>query len=280
MTQNRWIWILAFLMAGVSAWLVYRTIETKPASKPAKIPTSEVVVAKVTIPPRTIIRPEWIELKTVPLHAIPSDALRGTKDVMGKITRSEILAGESIRKGRLLAENEKLGLPLLIPPGYRGVTVPVDEIVGVAGFVKPGDIVDVLVTIDEGVIEENEKITMTLLQNVQVIAIGQDIDPPTKDEQAKKGKLASSVTLAVQPLEAERLVLAGESGKLRLALRPLNHIDPADVEPITPKQLDTRKPKYVPRQARRLTTAPPVVVEVKNHVEVISGDKVTKVQVN
>lgn len=266
-------------MAGASSWLVYRTIQNKPASKPAEIPKAMVVVAKSTIPARTVVRPEWIELREVPVHSIPSDAIRQTKDAMGKVTRSEVLAGESIRKGRLLGENEKLGLPLLIPPGYRGITISVDEVIGVAGFVKPGDIVDVLVTLNEGIIEDDTKVTLTLLQSVQVVAIGQDIDPPANNDQAKKGKLASSVTLAVEPKDAERLVLAGESGRLRLALRPLNYLDKTDLSPITPKHLDTRKPKFVPRPIRR-HAPPPKPVPIKNYIEVISGDKVTKVEVD
>ena len=282
MAQNRWIWFVAFIMAGLSAWLVHRSIESKPKPEPAKVKTAKVLVAKVSIPARTVIKGEWLEFKEIPVDALPADSTNSAKEVLGKVTRSEILSGEPVRKGRLLADQEKLGLPLLIPSGYRGITVAVDEVIGVAGFVKPGDLVDVLVTLNEGVISKEHKVTMTLLQGVQVLAIAQDLDPPSNNEQAKKGKLSSSVTLAVNPLQAEKLVFAGENGKIRLSLRPLNYIETVEVRPVSAHNLEERKPVKEKPVVRRRPKLAPVMEEVKPHrqIEVISGSQIKHVKVD
>ena len=282
MAQNRWIWFVAFIMAGLSAWLFHRSIESKPKPEPAKVKTAKVLVAKVSIPARTVIKGEWLEFKEIPVDALPADSTNSAKEVLGKVTRSEILSGEPVRKGRLLADQEKLGLPLLIPSGYRGITVAVDEVIGVAGFVKPGDLVDVLVTLNEGVISKEHKVTMTLLQGVQVLAIAQDLDPPSNNEQAKKGKLSSSVTLAVNPLQAEKLVFAGENGKIRLSLRPLNYIETVEVRPVSAHNLEERKPVKEKPVVRRRPKLAPVMEEVKPHrqIEVISGSQIKHVKVD
>lgn len=276
MSQNRIVWILALIMASISAWLVFRTTQQTKV-KPAEIPTETVLVAKVSIPARFAIKPEWVELRTIPVNAIPGDAARSGKDVVGKISKSEILAGEAIRKGRLLKDGELLGLPLMIPPGYRGMTVKVDEVVGIGGFVRPGDLVDVLVTLDENVLIEDEKVTITLLQSVQVLAAAQDLEAPT-GETAKKGKVSSSVTMAVNPEQAQKLALAEETGKIRLVMRPLNYIDSEPVNPVSPKNLIVaQKPKPVPRIVYR---PKPVAPKRPKQVEVISGSTVTHVNVD
>ncbi len=278
MSQNRIVWLLALIMAAVSAWLVHRTIQEQSKVKPAEIPTAQILVAKMTIPARTVIKADWVELKAVPVNAIPGDAARSGKDAVGKITRSEILAGEAIRKGRLLREDELLGLPLMIPQGYRGMTVKVDEIVGVGGFVRPGDLVDVLVTLNEGVVKEDEKVTITLLQNVQVLAAAQEMESPA-GEAAKKGKVSSSVTLAVNLQQAQKLALAEENGKLRLVLRPLNYVESEQVEPFYTKNLVI--PKKQPKQVKKVVYRPqPVAPKKSNKVEVISGAKISHVDVD
>jgi pilus assembly protein CpaB len=229
-------WILALIMAGLSAMLVYRTMEGNTAKrKAAVIPTTKAMVAVVAIPPRTVIKPEWVELKVVPVSAVPADALKMPQDVVGKITRSDILPGETIRKERLLGKDEKLGLPFMIPQGFRGMTIAVDEVIGVAGFLKPGDLVDVLVTFNVDIFEQ--KLTATILQGIQVLGVAQDLETVNNNETAKKGKVVSSVTLAVTPEQAEQLALAVESGKIRLSARPLNSREQVAVSPINPHLL-------------------------------------------
>lgn len=227
------VWILALVMAAFSSLLVYRAMDgSSRKAKANAIPTAQVMVSIVVIPAHTIIKPEWVEMRAVPVNAIQPDVVKLPKDAIGKITKFDILPGEAIRKVKLLAEGERLGLPFMIPAGYRGMSVAVDEGSGVAGFVKPGDLVDVLLTLDDSIF--NQRITTTLLQGIQVLAVAQDMEGPVDEQQAKKGKVVTSVTLAVDPMQAERLTLALESGKIRLALRPLNNAEEISVDPINP----------------------------------------------
>lgn len=303
------VWVLALIMAAFSSLLVYRAMEgSARKAKANAIPTDKVMVAIVVIPARTIIKPEWVEMKAIPVNAIPADAARLPKDVIGKITKSDVLPGETIRKQRLLAEGERLGLPFMIPAGFRGMAVPVDEATGVAGFIKPGDIVDVLVTLEDDLFDQ--RITATLLQGIQVLAVAQDMEAPADEKLAKKGKVATSVTLAVDPMQAERLTLAMESGKIRLVLRPLNSGDTAVVEPINPLMLVEGKLPAFPNKknvveknttsssdngskntkpaSKKTTTAKPTntptsstspVEKPQKKVEVILGEKTVNVNV-
>jgi pilus assembly protein CpaB len=290
-------------MAGFSAMLVYRAMDgNSKKGKAAMVPTTKVMVAVVAIPPRTMIKPEWVQLKAVPVNAIPVDATKMPQDVVGKITRSDILAGETIRKERLLVKDEKLGLPFMIPQGLRGMTVAVDEVVGVAGFLKPGDLVDVLVTFNVDIFEQ--KLTATILQGIQVLGVAQDLEAVNNNETAKKGKVVSSVTLAVTPEQAEKLALAVESGKIRLIARPLNSEEQVDLSPINPplllkgvlptpaikqraetnnnrKPVKTAPPKPTPKPTpspKPTPTPTPEPEKQQKKVEVILGEK--SVQVN
>src|SRR5439155_16731747 len=106
------------------------------------------------------------------------------------------------------------GLPIIIRDGMRAMSVRVDEVIGVAGFVLPGTHVDVLLSLDKGD-NRSQSITRTILQNVQILAAGQSV---TRDKEGKP-QTVSVVTLLVSPEDAELLVLATKEGRLQLALR-------------------------------------------------------------
>src|SRR5690606_36281457 len=108
---------------------------------------------------------------------------------------------------------EQPGLTFSIPPDKRAVSVGVNEVIGVAGFVKPGDRVDVLATFDRNF--SGQDMTTTILQDVQVLATAQETE-----SDPEKAEVTTTVTLAVSLDEAERLTLAEERGTLRLVLRP------------------------------------------------------------
>ena len=158
---------------------------------------------------------DLIYVKEVPEEAAHPKAVRNVKDILGLITKYEILEGEQILIDRLYSDEEKIGLVAAVPRDMRAVAVPVDEVVGVAGFVKPGDRVDIIVTASG--VGETGDVAFTVLEDIQVLAVAQE----TEDKTQGKAKVSTSVTLAVSPSDAEKLVLAERIGKLRLALRPL-----------------------------------------------------------
>src|SRR5258708_7128049 len=142
---------------------------------------------------------------------IPSGAFTKKTQVVGRGVVLPVSKGEFILPSKLAAANAGSGLPSLIPPGMRAVSVRVNDVVSVAGFVQPGSRVDVLATGSQG----NDRQTTTVLENVAVIAVGKNLERnPTGDTQS-----APVITLLVSPDDGQRLTLASQEGRIQLALR-------------------------------------------------------------
>ncbi len=215
MKGSRFMVVVALIPGLLAAVMTYTYISKVSKPKPVPLGTVPVVAAKAAIPPRTRISADMLYLKEVPEAGIDPRVARDASRVVGLVTKYEILEGEPILMDRLYKEGEWAGLASSIPASMRAVTVPVNEVVGVAGFVKPGDRVDVLVTVSGA--GETGDVAFTVLEDVEVLATAQE----TEDKAQGKPKVTTSATLAVTPAEAERLALAEEMGSLRLALRPL-----------------------------------------------------------
>lgn len=174
--------------------------------------TSSGVVIKVVhaasyIPSGTVINSSMIELKELPKSYVQPGALVSSEEAIGKISVAPISEGEQILANKL----SKLGVSLsnALSIGRRGVTISVDSVSGVAGLLNPGDTVDVLSTID---VVENQKVityTVTLLQNIKVVAVGNRFQPvETKFKEAEEYLAINNVTLALTPEEAELVAFA------------------------------------------------------------------------
>jgi Flp pilus assembly protein CpaB len=138
--------------------------------------------------------------------------------VIGSYVKNSYLATEPIVQSKLFTGDKTAGvMPLLIPFGMRAVSVPVDEVSDVAGFVLPHTRVDVLVATQGGEGGDNKAFSKVILQNVEVLAVAQEVEQK-KDEPT----VVKVVTLLVTPQESERLALASHSGTLRLAMRNYN----------------------------------------------------------
>ena len=207
--------IFAIACGLVAAVSVYIYLGKPMAPVPATTTTVTVVAAKSAIPPRTKLTQDLIYVKEIPEEAAHPKVVRDMASIVGSITKHEILAGEQIITDRLYQEDERIGLVTSVPRDMRAVTVPVDEVVGVAGFVKPGDKVDLIVTASG--VGQTGDVAFTVLEDIEVLAVAQE----TEDKTQGKARVSTSVTLAVKPSEAERLALAEKIGKLRLALRPM-----------------------------------------------------------
>ncbi|MBV9924955.1 MAG: Flp pilus assembly protein CpaB [Acidobacteria bacterium] len=185
---------------------------------------NNVVVAKVDIPLGTKIEAEQLSTAQFPANAIPEGAFDSPEKLVGRVTVMGVAARETVTDFKLAPEGSQGGISAVIPAGYRAMTVKVDDVIGVAGFLQPGTMVDVLTVIDPpGNNLSSNPISKIVLQNVKVLASGQNLDKP-KDE--READTVKAVTLQVTPEQAEKLALASTEGKLRLMLR--NMIDQDD----------------------------------------------------
>jgi pilus assembly protein CpaB len=185
---------------------------------------TKVAVAKVAIPLGSKIIPEQIMVVQFPKESTPDGAFDSPEKLAGRVAVTNIAAREPITESRLAPEGTAAGLSAVIPEGYRAMTVKVDDAAGISGFITPGTLVDVVVVIDprEGSAQQ-DPISKIVLQNIKVLANGQNIDKPKDEREATSVK---AVTLQVTPEQAEKLALATTEGKLQLVMR--NQIDQGD----------------------------------------------------
>jgi pilus assembly protein CpaB len=185
---------------------------------------NKVAVAKVAIPLGSKIVAEQIMVVQFPKESTPDGAYDSADKLAGRVAVVNIAAREPITEARLAPEGTAAGLSAVIPEGYRAMTVKVDDAAGISGFIMPGTMVDVVVTIDpaEGAARQ-DPVSKIVLQNIKVLANGQNIDKPDDEREANSVK---AVTLQVTPEEAEKLALASAEGKLQLVMR--NQIDQGD----------------------------------------------------
>ena len=254
-----------------------------------------VAVAKVAIPIGSKIVAEQIMLVQFPKESTPDGAFDSAEKLAGRVAVVNIAAREPITESRLAAEGTAAGLSAIIPEGYRAMTVKVDDAAGISGFIQPGTLVDVVVTIDPEGIARQDPISKIVLQNIKVLASGQNIDKPENEREATSVK---AVTLQVTPEQAEKLALASSEGKLQLVMR--SQIDQGDeqttgvnkrnllggdiAKPVPePGSLKSEQPKSEAQPSRRAsrpaaTTAPAPQPTPRTQVEMIEGGKKRNVE--
>lgn len=215
-----------------------------------------------------------IRIITIPSSDLPPGAPRKKADVVGRGVILPISKGEFILPNRLAGENAGNGLPALIPPGMRAVSVRVNEVVSVAGFVMPGTRVDVLLT--GAPTGGGEQQTTTVLQNVEVLASGHTLERTSTGE----AQNAAVITLLVTPDDAQRLTLASSEGHIQLALRNPLDTKQDDVNPSISRALyrGTAPPPPTPVHVTVHHEAPPKIAppppaSTGVSVEVYQGDK-------
>jgi pilus assembly protein CpaB len=223
MRNKRFMFVLggALLFGTLAAISVSRYLSSAQAYTKN---LNNVVVAKVAIPLGTKIIPEQLSVVQFPRESMPDGVFDSVEKLTGRVAVTNIAAREPITDAKLAAEGTAGGLSAVIPEGYRAITVKVDDVVGISGFILPGAMVDVVVVINpaENSIQQ-DPISKIVLQNIKVLANGQNIDQPKNEREANSVK---AVTLQVTPEQAEKLVLAANEGKLQLVMR--NSIDQDD----------------------------------------------------
>jgi pilus assembly protein CpaB len=195
---------------------VFYQMSARSSSGPARAEATEMkdlVVASKPLNVGTTIKPGDVTVSKVPLAAFPKSGFSKVEEVLDRPVVSNILAEEAVIEGRLAPRGAGAGLAPVIPVGMRAVTVRVNDVVGVAGFVLPGMRVDVTVTGRPS--SSNETLTTTVLQNITVLSAGQTMAPDSRGAAIN----AQTVTLLVSPEQAEIIVLAGSEGRIQLILR-------------------------------------------------------------
>ena len=185
---------------------------------------TNVVVAKIEIPIGTRIVPEQLSVVQFPKAVTPEGTFSVIDEkLIGRVATTRISPREPVTEYRLAAVGVAGGLSSVIPDGFRAMTVKVDDVVGVSGFIQPGTLVDVVVTINPPDNQQRERISKIVLQNIKVLANGANIDKPKNEKEVDRVK---AVTLQVTPEQAEKLALASSEGKLQLVMR--NSVDQND----------------------------------------------------
>jgi pilus assembly protein CpaB len=179
---------------------------------------NNVVVAKTEIPVGAKITVEQLALLPIPNGSAPEGAFRKLEDAVDRVAVIPIGVREPITNNKLAPVGTESGLSAVIPPGFRALTVKVDEVVGVSGFVMPGsyvDIVAVILPVASSAAAQGP-ISKIVLQNIKVLASGAKLDSPSDQREPSH---VNAVTLLVTPDQAEKLVLAANESKLQLVMR-------------------------------------------------------------
>ncbi len=227
-TSKRLLLLAAVLALAVGVGVYYFLAGLEQKAVVAH--TEEVVVAMVDIPQRVVVRGNMVKVIRVPQGVRHHSATYNLTAVIGRVTTSPVLAGEQVLLTRLHGSGQDTGLAFDLAAGYRAVSVHINERIAVAYLLRPGDSVDVVVSY-ESTTGQGEPQSIIMLQNIQVLAVGQEVrhGAPAPAE-------AKTLTLAVSPEQAERLVWAEDYGSIRLLLRPVTdsrHVNTAGATPRT-----------------------------------------------
>lgn len=238
---------LALAVAGGASFMVYRAVQNIPVRE-VEVRSYFVAVATRPLPLGTMLTASDVKLVAWPASSPVAGGYSTVEEVANRGLIDAVAENEPLTAAKLAPIEAGAGLPPTITAGMRAISVKVNEVIGVAGFVVPGTFVDVLVTLSR---DQNDSISRVVVSKVQVLTAGTKID----QEQAKDGRAVPStvVTLLVTPEDAERIALAGSVGQITLTLR-------------NPLDQNSTETKGVRIAALMGAPDPPPVVRVVNNV--------------
>ena len=259
---------LALAIGLSAAMLVYRQLKKARSGK--AISSQQIVVAAKAMSLGTMLVDS--DLRVIPWPS--EDAMAGSfgnpQDCEGRALVAPVAENEPILDAKLAPREAGAGLPAAIPVGMRAISVPVNDVVAVAGFVTPGTMVDVLVTGQAQNADRQDSMTRTVLEDVRVLAAGEKVE----QDQAGKPTPVSVVTLLVIPEQANKLTMATTEGQIHLTLR--NTIDSSIVSPppVYKDNLFQLQPKMAVAARKPVSAIAPKDQTPKPfEVEVIRGNK-------
>lgn len=186
--------------------------------------TVNVVVAVSDVPQNTILTEEVLEVKAVPEDMVLGGTYSNTEDLIGKMARVDIKAGEQIISDRIneIGDRNAASLAMLVEEGKRAISIAVDNVTGLSNMLRPGDMVDVIAHVEQtGYTGEKEAVSVTVVENVPVLAVD--------NVMASQGKSDgyAAVTIMVTPEQANEIDWSANKGTLRIVLRT-----PLDTNPV------------------------------------------------
>jgi pilus assembly protein CpaB len=203
--------IIALVFAGVAALIARSWINSKVNKD---VVTSSVVVAATDIPFGVKLEPLHIKTVAWPSKDVPQGSYAKVEDVIGKIVKNSFYAGELITQKRITEHLGGSTLSSLISQNSRAISIRVNDVVGVSGFVLPNNRVDILATQMKREGGEQQAKTRTILENIKVLAVDQEASPDKE-----KPAVVRAVTLELDPPDAEKMVEAMQEGTIQLTLR-------------------------------------------------------------
>jgi pilus assembly protein CpaB len=251
-TRAALFWVFALVFGLGTALMIVRYMDKRNGG--SAVAVSGVVIAAVDLPLAAKLKVEDLKVIEWPAEHLPPGAVTDPKELVGRVLISRVLAQQPIVPGMLAAKNAGSGLAALIPPNMRAMAVRVDDIVGVAGFIHADDRVDVLVTMRPSYAGA-ESTTKVFLQNIKVLAVGQEVD--NGDKTRLHATPATVATLLVSPHEAERLVLAQTEGRIMLTLRSWTDSLPVATDGVSPSELVGGAPAVAQKDPAGGGAAPP-----------------------
>ena len=256
---------IALLLAGASVFLARNWVQNQVQPVAAiedqkKLETTKVIVASTQLHFGNKVRREHLRVVDWPTAAVPEGSFKSIDEILGKEEVDEktgvkkkakdrtalrtIEVNEPILKSKITGFGGRASLSTLIAPGMRATTIRVNDVSGVAGFVLPGDRVDVLLTRDpeSGKRRGGNLQTDVFLQNMKVLAIAQDAN-----QDRNKAAVVKAVTLEVTPTQAQKLTLAQKLGSLSLALRHINTVNAEAPQSIKARDLNVGEANLAPK---------------------------------
>ena len=270
--------VLGVVFGVIAVALMYTYVQSSiqgggVAQAPA-VELGSIVVAAKDLPFGTTINREFLKSAPWPKASIPQGAFTSIDEIFAgaaapgdRIALALIALDEPVTQVKISGFGAKPTLSRQVENGKRAISIRVDDVVGVSGFVLPGDRVDVMLTRRIGT-GQNNLVTEVFLQNITILGIDQ-----SADQTADKPVVARTATVEVTPEEAQKLVLAQQAGSLSLSLRSIETAEQIETRPITETDLGARRqaapapraapPPAPPARVAGNTPPPPLTVRVR-----------------
>ena len=231
--------LIPMVLAMLAAVFYLMVLTSKERALNSDYEKAKVLIAKADIPERTVLHEDMVDILEVPRKFMQQDVFEyktpsDMKQIVNLVTRTRVPKGNQITQSSLVSLSPESGLSVKIPPGYRGAMLPIEA--EMKALIKPGDRVDVLVTFDAMMNDgRKEKVTATILQNVLIIAVGTNLGQGMNAKQFKNAAATeektqamaekSTVSLALNPNEAQYLALALKQGDPTVIMRGLGDVE-------------------------------------------------------
>lgn len=247
---------LSLIMGFGAAYTANRWVTVKNDDEAAR--ATMVVAAAMAIPYGTKVESRHVRYVEIPNDVTPTGFYTSDEDVIGTVSTTQIARGEILIADRFAAHETGSTLAALVGENMRALTVRVNDVIGVAGFLLPGNRVDIVSSRKEGT---KRAITETILHNIKVLAVDQ-----TASTEKNEPVIVRAVTLEMTPKQAEVLVKAKTEGEIQLTLR----------NPLEEQLAEEPEPESAPEKKAVVATKPRQPVSRSSTVTVIRGTKVDK----